>query len=74
MSDRIEKTSDFEFRPIGQGVQDIPAINHDWADTTYNFAADGKSCTATRVCNNDADHVETATATIASKADKIMLR
>ena len=48
-------------------VQDIPAINHDWAETTYSFAADGKSCTATRVCNNDADHVETATATVTSK-------
>ena len=47
-------------------VQDIPAINHDWADATYDFAEDGSSCTATRVCKNDAKHVETATATITS--------
>jgi len=41
---------------------DIPAINHDWKDPTYNFAANGKACTATRVCGNDASHVETAEA------------
>ncbi|MBQ7005498.1 MAG: hypothetical protein IJN68_03620 [Clostridia bacterium] len=47
-------------------VQDIKALTHDWADATYSFAADGKSCTATRACKNDANHVETATATITS--------
>ena len=46
-------------------VQDIPAINHDWS-VTYNFAADGSTCTASRVCKNDATHVETANATITS--------
>ena len=46
-------------------VQDIPAINHDWS-VTYNFAADGSTCTASRVCKNDANHVETANATITS--------
>ncbi len=44
----------------------IDATGHDWNDTTYNFAADGSSCTAQIVCNNDAEHVETATATISS--------
>ncbi|MBQ6864327.1 MAG: Ig-like domain-containing protein, partial [Clostridia bacterium] len=47
-------------------VQDIPAINHDWADATYNFVADGSACTAQRVCQNDAAHVENATAKITS--------
>ncbi|MBQ3519714.1 MAG: Ig-like domain-containing protein, partial [Clostridia bacterium] len=52
--------------PQTKDVKDIAAINHDWAETTYSFAADGSACTATRVCKNDAKHVETATATIAS--------
>ncbi len=40
-------------------------LGHDWS-VTYDFATDGKTCTATRVCKNDANHVETATATITS--------
>ena len=47
-------------------VQDIPAINHDWS-VTYDFATDGKTCTATRICANDAKHNVTANATITSK-------
>ena len=47
-------------------VKDIKALDHDWKATTYNFAADGSACTATRVCNRDASHVENATATITS--------
>ena len=47
-------------------VVDVKELGHDWADATYSFAADGKSCTATRVCKNDSTHVETATATITS--------
>ena len=46
-------------------VADIPAINHNWS-VTYDFATDGKTCTATRVCANDAKHNVTATATITS--------
>ncbi len=42
------------------------ALGHSWNAATYNFAADGKSCTATRVCSRDASHTETATATITS--------
>jgi len=48
-----------------QDKQDIPAINHAWT-VTYAFAEDGKSCTATRVCGNDATHKVTANATITS--------
>ena len=47
-------------------VQDIPVTNHAWGEATYSFAVDGKSCTATRTCANDASHVETANATITS--------
>ena len=39
------------------GYVDKPATG-----TTYNFAEDGKSCTATRVCLTDSTHVETETA------------
>ncbi len=45
-------------------IQDIPAIQHNWAATTYVFAEDGSACTAQRVCMNDAKHVETANAII----------
>ena len=48
-------------------VEDVESIGHAWGETTYNFAADGKTCTAERVCKNDATHVETATATISSE-------
>ncbi|MBR6567449.1 MAG: hypothetical protein IKK60_02235, partial [Clostridia bacterium] len=43
----------------------IPAKNHAWT-VTYSFAEDGKSCTATRVCANDAAHNVTVNATITS--------
>ncbi len=49
------------------GSTDGTALDHDWAETTYSFAADGSSCTATRVCNRDASHNETVNATISSK-------
>lgn len=44
----------------------IPATGHSWKTPTYSWSADGKSCTATRVCNNNSAHAETATATITS--------
>ena len=42
------------------------ALGHSWNATTYTWASDGKTCTATRVCKNNANHIETATATIKS--------
>ena len=49
-------------------VQDIPVLTHThvWGEATYNWADDGKSCTAERVCTKDSTHKETATATITS--------
>ncbi len=44
--------------------------DHDWADATYEWTAKadgGYTVTATRVCNNNSAHVETATATVASE-------
>lgn len=42
----------------------IPATGHDWGEPTYQWSDDGKTCTATRVCQNDETHVETAEATV----------
>ena len=47
--------------------QKIAAIGHDWNETTYTFAPDGSACTATRTCKNNAEHVESATASITSE-------
>lgn len=44
----------------------ISAKGHSYGSPTYTWSADGKSCTAKRVCGNDASHTETATATITS--------
>jgi hypothetical protein len=47
-------------------VTDVDEKGHAWT-VEYNFAEDGKSCTATHVCGNDSKHNETVTATITSK-------
>ena len=49
-----------------QEQKEIPATDHAWGKTTYEWSEDGKTCTAKRVCGNDATHVETAKATITS--------
>ena len=41
------------------------ALGHTWT-VTYTWAEDGKACTATHVCSNDAKHNETAKAVITS--------
>ena len=46
-------------------VEDILAKNHAWS-VSYSWSEDGKSCTATRTCSNDASHNVTATANITS--------
>ena len=40
----------------------IPATGHDWGEPTYVWADDNSTCTASRVCANDASHMETETA------------
>ncbi len=47
-------------------TEEISATGHSWGETVYSFSEDGSACTATRTCENDSSHVETATATIAS--------
>ncbi len=44
-------------------TETIPATGHDWDEPTYEWAADNSTVTATRVCANDATHVETETVT-----------
>lgn len=46
--------------------QTVAALGHSWNAPTYTWSADGKSCTAQRVCKTDSNHKETATATITS--------
>ena len=45
----------------------INANAHSWQAPTYSWSADGKTCTAKRVCANDSAHVESESAAIASK-------
>ncbi|MCR5173900.1 MAG: InlB B-repeat-containing protein [Oscillospiraceae bacterium] len=48
----------------------IPAVGHAWGEATYKWAEDNSSVTATRVCANDASHVETETAETAAEITK----
>ena len=43
----------------------LEATGHNWGTPTYTWSNDYSSCTATRVCKNDPNHVETETATSA---------
>ena len=55
-----------------QEIQDIdtwkviPAIGHDYGEPVFRWSDDGKTCTVTFTCGNDAAHVETLTAEITS--------
>ena len=50
----------------GTYTESIPALGHSWGTTTYTWSADGKTCTAKRVCSR-CGTTETATATITTK-------
>ncbi|MBR0413892.1 MAG: hypothetical protein IJI67_02325, partial [Clostridia bacterium] len=58
--------------PFGDGatatkdVNDLAALGHDWNATTFSFASDGKTATATRVCNRNANHTESQAAVVTS--------
>ena len=63
-------TAVFKFRPFTQqtkDVEDIPATGHEYGEPTYTWSADGKTCTATVVCDNDSTHVITEEATVTSE-------
>ena len=46
-------------------TQPIPAVDtaHNWNTPTYSWSADGKTCTATRICKNNEEHKEEETVT-----------
>ena len=46
---------------VAQNVVD--ALGHDYGAPTYVWNADSTQCTATRICGNDASHVESETVT-----------
>ncbi|MBR4744161.1 MAG: metallophosphoesterase, partial [Oscillospiraceae bacterium] len=48
----------------------ISALGHAWGQATFDWAADGSSVTATRVCANDPTHVESETAQTTSEKTK----
>ena len=51
---------------------DIDALNHEWSEPKYEWKyADGKwTCTASRICARDLDHIEKETVTASSKVEK----
>ena len=48
-------------------IEDDVIIGHIWSVPTYTWSEDNKTCTATRVCQNVASHVETETVNVASE-------
>ena len=52
------------------GVSVAVKVSHTWGEPTYTWAEDGRACTATRVCEKDGSHIETATAAVTGKVTK----
>ncbi len=50
-----------------ENIKTKDAKGHAYGEASYEWNADNTACTATRVCYNDANHVETATATVTSQ-------
>ena len=61
------KFTDSKFTTQTRAVVDIPALQHNYSTPTYTWSVDGKSCTATVVCQRDETHVVTKDATITSE-------
>ena len=47
-------------------LTDIPAAGHAYGEPTFQWSEDGKTCTATFTCGNDASHVEVLNAQVTS--------
>lgn len=45
-------------------LTDIAALGHAWGETTYTWAEDNSSVTATHICTRDSNHVEEETADV----------
>ncbi len=66
-------TATFEntaFETQTKTVENIEATGHDWNDPTYTWSDDNSTVTATRVCRNDASHVETETVNTTAEVTK----
>ncbi len=48
---------------ISRETVTVPAIGHNWGEPAYVWSEDNSTVTATRICANDASHVETETVT-----------
>ena len=48
----------------------IKATGHNWNEPTYQWSEDNSSVTATRICENDPDHVETETVSATSQVTR----
>ena len=55
------------FKTQTKDIQNIAALGHKYGAPTYTWSKDGKTCTAKRVCTNNASHIETENGTIAHK-------
>lgn len=51
-------------------TEGIPAFGHNWGEPVYTWSDANTTCTAKRVCKNDASHTESATATVTSEQTK----
>ena len=56
-----------------EAVTNLPKADHDWAAASYSWSEDHKTCTASRVCKNNAEHTQSLTADISSsqKGDQV---
>ena len=64
-------TAEFANKAFASQKKELPnvaALGHDWSDTTYTWSDDNKTCTAERVCKNNASHTETETVNTTSEA------
>ena len=62
-----KKCSRCEAVQTGKEIE-IDSNNHTYGEVEYTWSDDYTACTAKRVCNNDANHVETEEATVTSEA------
>ncbi|MBQ6488340.1 MAG: Ig-like domain-containing protein, partial [Solobacterium sp.] len=66
-------TAEFEnqaFTTQTKAVNNIEALGHNYGAPTYEWSEDNSTVTATRICANDASHVETETVNTTSAVTK----
>ena len=51
-------------------ITEIPALGHQWGEPVYTWSEDNTTCTATRTCENNDEHSQTAEATVMSEQTK----